>query len=105
MFATRSMERQVPGNTAVITARPQADSAWPANNTTSITRKMDTTWDVNMFGQPVSTTPAARWNRGTIGRWGAPDFRPSKEGLIAYDPTNPETWYNVPAQRHPGAWK
>lgn len=53
-----------------------------------ITRNFDT----NSAGQPVSTIPYGRWQRGKVTRRPTPQFRPPTLGRVAYDITDPTTW-------------
>jgi hypothetical protein len=69
-----------------------SEPQWPMGGFV-FARQMDRNYDVNVFGQPVSSTPTGNWQRGTIVRQYQPPFHPPPLGLFAYDPTDPSTWH------------
>ena len=75
-----------------INARVISEPQWP-NGGFAFSKMSERNYDINEFGQPVSTVPAGNWERGTIVRRYQPGFRPPYHGLESYDVTNPATWH------------
>lgn len=75
-----------------INSRVISEPQWPDGGFV-FTRQVDRYYDVNAFGQPVSSVPTGNWQRGQIVRLYQPPFHPSPLGLFAYDPTDPSTWH------------
>lgn len=75
-----------------IVVRSISEPQWPAGG--FVTRRFDDrNFQVQQFtGYPVSNVSAGQWQRGTIIRKYQPAFRPPFLGLVAYDPTRPDTW-------------
>ena len=71
--------------------RALSEPQWPMGGF-AFTKLDDRNFEVNRFGQPVSTVPVGNWQRGAIVRRYQPAFRPPMHGLEAYDVTDPTTW-------------
>ena len=76
----------------MIDVRALSEPQWPYGG--FATRRFgDRNWAVQQYtGYPVSNVPAGAWERGAIIRKYQPPFRPPSLGLVAYDPTRPDTW-------------
>lgn len=75
-----------------VNGRFATEDTWPQGG--MVTKRLDDrNFDVQVLtGYPTSTVRQGQWNRGVLMRFDSPAFRPPRENLTMYDPTDPQTW-------------